>query len=246
MSKQTAVIERPEPQTAVEVRGPTVLEILQQAMAKGINVEQIKLLQEMHRESEANEARKAFYRALAEFKKVPINVTKDKKNLQYESRYTSIGNLVNTVNPIMAQFGLNATWRIDQSKQIEVTCILSHTLGHCESVPMSGPPDTSGKKNELQQIKSTVTYLKSATFQAVTGVIADDANLDDDGNAAVRKPDVITPEQVNTLAKLIKDVGADFDLFLRWAKVETLNDLPKRKFDPCVARLNEMKKEQES
>jgi hypothetical protein len=36
----------------------------------------------------------------------------------------------------------------------------------------------------LQQIKSTLTYLEGATFQAITGVVARSASMDDDGNGA--------------------------------------------------------------
>jgi len=47
---------------------------------------------------------------------------------------------------------------------------------------MSGPPDDSGKKNPLQQIKSTVTYLKISTLEAACGLASTDASADDDGN----------------------------------------------------------------
>ena len=67
---------------------------------------------------------------------------------------------------------------------------------------MSGPPDDSGKKNPLQQIKSTITYLEIATFEAVTGIAASDAG-DDDGNGTARKGMPI--EQYNEFAKRIQE-----------------------------------------
>jgi hypothetical protein len=82
---------------------------------------------------------------------------------------------------------LNARWDVEQGTSIKVTCILSHAMGHSERVSLSGPPDESGAKNKLQQIKSTLTYLKGATFEAVTGVATIPGNLDDDGNAAGKK-----------------------------------------------------------
>ncbi|KKL54902.1 hypothetical protein LCGC14_2260750, partial [marine sediment metagenome] len=162
----------------------TPMRMLQIAVEKGQDLEKIEKLMELERRWKADQAREAYYVALAEFKKQPIIVTKDKRNDQYGSMYTTIGNLVNTVNAAMAPFGLNARWTIDQAEAITVTCILSHTLGHSESVSMSGPPDESGSKNKLQQIKSTVTYLELSTFQAVTGVVSQDGNTDDDGNAS--------------------------------------------------------------
>lgn len=218
----------------------TPMQMLQIAVQQGQGLDQIRELMQLEREWKADKAREAFYTALAEFKKVPVKVVKDKDNRQYGSKYASIGSLVNTVNAAMAPFDLNARWTFEQTDRISVTCILSHTLGHSESVTLSGAPDASGSKNPLQQIKSTITYLEIATFQAVTGVVAiDGANADDDGNSAGEK--TLTPEQVNTIAGLIAETGADFDAFLKWAKSEALEDIPAKNFNNCIAMLNRKK-----
>ena len=44
--------------------------------------------------------------------------------------------------------------------------------------------DANNAKNPLQQVKSTMTYLKIATFEAVTGIASRAGNQDDDGNGA--------------------------------------------------------------
>ncbi len=105
-------------------------------------------------------------------------------NKQYGSWYTSLGNLVNTVNAALGEHGLSASWEIEQGELIAVTCVLEHLQGHSRRVRIEGPPDTSGSKNTLQQIRSTLTYLKGATFEAVTGIASRAGNLDDDGTAA--------------------------------------------------------------
>ena len=211
----------------------TPMHMLQVAVEQGHDLEKIEKLMELERRWKADQAREAYFVALAEFKKEQITVTKDKKNDQYNSMYTTIGNLVNTVNAAMAPFGLNARWSIDQSELITVTCILSHTLGHSEQVSMSGPPDESGSKNCLQQIKSTITYLESTTFQAVTGVVSRDT-LDDDGNAAV---DVISEKQLADLVALITEVNADRAAFLKYCKVSSLEMLPVSKYQTAVRAL---------
>ena len=162
----------------------TPMTMLAEAVHRGMDVATIKDLMQLQKEWEANEARKAYAVALAAFKENPPTVYKDKDNVQYGSKYASIGNLVNTVNVGLSAQGLSAHWDIDQSAGIKVTCILTHRAGHSEKVSMSGPADDSGKKNPLQQIKSTVTYLKIATFEAVAGIASADANQDDDGNGA--------------------------------------------------------------
>lgn len=157
--------------------------MLASAVARGMDPSVLKDLMDLQERHERNEARKAYADALAAFKANAPTVVKDKTNVQYDSRYAGIGNIVNTVNPELSKYGLSARWDIDQSNGIQVACILTHRAGHSERVSMKGPADDSGKKNPLQQIKSTVTYLKIATFEAVTGIAASDGG-DDDGNGA--------------------------------------------------------------
>lgn len=154
-------------------------------------VEQLDKLLDLQFRWEAEQARKAFHTAMAAFKESPLLITKDKENKQYSSMYTTLGNLVNTASEAMAPFGLSADWNIEQGeKVIKVTCTLSHAAGFSKSVTLESPPDTSGAKNSIQQIKSTVTYLRGATFEAVTGLASQESagiNPADDGNGAGRK-----------------------------------------------------------
>jgi hypothetical protein len=142
----------------------------------------------------AAEAKRAYVAAFSECKRTMPPVIKDMLNKQYGSDYSSLANLVNTVNRHIGGFGLHANWEIDQSEGIAVACVLTHLEGHSERVRIKGPVDTSGQKNPLQQIKSTLTYLEGATFQAITGVVARSASTDDDGNGAGKKAQADAPE----------------------------------------------------
>jgi hypothetical protein len=80
----------------------------------------------------------------------------------------------------MAKHGLSFDWDIHQTAgMITVDCIVTHKLGHSKKVTMSGAPDTSGKKNAIQQAASTITYLQRYTLLAATGMSTKDE--DDDG-----------------------------------------------------------------
>lgn len=81
---------------------------------------------------EKNEARKAYFLALADFKKEIICVKKDKDNKQYGSKYASEDSLMNTVNPILGKHGLSATFDFDQTNPevLKVACFLTHSGGH--------------------------------------------------------------------------------------------------------------------
>lgn len=214
----------------------TPMTMLQNARDQGADIEQMQQLMEMQFKWEANEARKAYMEAVAQFKAEPITITKDKINSQFSSGYTGIGNLVNTVNPILSKFGLQASWDIDQTNEIKVTCILSHSMGHSESRSMYAPSDSSGSKNPIQEIKSTITYLKIVTYEAVTGVASTDDPGDTDGNHPV---ETISEDQAADINALIDEVGADKNAFLKMLKVGKLSDLPASKYEGAVKRLQD-------
>jgi hypothetical protein len=156
--------------------------ILQMAVSQGADIEKLTALMGLQERWEANQARKAFAQAMSDFKAEPIIIARDKTNSQYLSKYASIGSLVNTVTPVLSKHGLSADWSIDQSNGIEVSCTMTHALGHSVTKSMKVPLDSSGAKNPIQQIKSSVTYARILTFECACGLASTEANLDDDGN----------------------------------------------------------------
>lgn len=200
-------------------------EMIRFALEKGADLSQLRELLSLQKDFEANEARKAFHKAVAEFKKNPPKITKDKQNAQYKSMYTTLGNLVNTVNPELSKHGLSASWEIKQNGQIEVTCVLTHSLGHSERTSASAPADVSGAKNVIQQIKSTITYLKAVTFESITGLASTDANYDDDGLAVGKE--VITEQEYSRLLDHINNEGLGEKQVCDYLKVADLKNLPK-------------------
>lgn len=201
------------------------------------NLEKMLALQEKY---DAMQAKKAFTAAMAKFKSTPLFITKDKYNSHFKSKYTSIGNLVNTALPRMGECGLSHKWVIEQPdpKMVKIDCIVTHSDGHSESVSMSAPPDTSGgsSKNPIQQIKSTVTYLKSATFESIMGLASTDANLDDDGNGAGVKS--ITSTQAEGIRNALKNTNSDEKTFLTWIGAGSIENIPAEKFILAITQIN--------
>lgn len=219
----------------------TPMEMLNSAITRGDSLDKLERLMDLNDRWEKAQAKKAFIEAKAAFKASAPVVTKDKTNNQYNSRYASIGSVVNAVNEALSKHGLDADWQFDQSNGIRVTCILTHVAGHSESVSLVGTPDTSGAKNPLQQIKSTLTYLKLATFEAVTGIATKEGNRDDDGNAS-GVASFISDEQVEELTALITETKTDIAKFLEIGKVESLSDITAANFSKAKALLLSKKK----
>jgi hypothetical protein len=190
--------------------------ILDMAIQQGAPLEQLDRYLKLQREQEAYEAKKAYFNAVAGFKQEPISIPKDKFNGHFKSRYTSIGMLLQTINPILGKHGLSLSFDTKQAdKLLTVRCVLSHRLGHSESVELSAPPDTTGgnSKNPIQQIKSTFTYLRSATAEAITGLSGTEASsVDDDGNSYPKQKKELTPDKKDWWARAINVYREDKSL----------------------------------
>lgn len=165
--------------------------IMLAALSKGVSPADLREMLALQREWRADEARNAFNKALAAFKAEPIYVAKT-KGVGYETKeggfvgykHAELADVVAAVGPALAKHGLSHRWDVKQSKDwITVTCILKHADGHSESVEMGGPPDNSGKKNQIQQIASTVSYLQRYTLKAITGVAEGGDDNDGAGGA---------------------------------------------------------------
>lgn len=162
----------------------TPMSVLLEAIQQNTNLERLEKLMDLAERWQAAQAKQAYVSAFAKFKRNMPDVVKDMLNKQYGSDYSSLANLVNTTNKVLGEYDLNASWKIDQTTGIKVTCVMTHAQGHSEEVSVVGAPDNSGQKNPLQQVKSALTYLEGATFQAITGVVARSASQDDDGNGS--------------------------------------------------------------
>lgn len=166
---------------------PTPDNLLAMAVQSGASMETLERFMALKERHEANEARKSYVAALAAFKAEPIEITKGKlvdfatRTGRTTYRHATLADVVDAVVPAMAKHGLSHAWTVrqDDGKNIAVSCVLTHALGHSESVTMQAVADDSGGKNAIQQVASTVTYLQRYTLQAITGVAAKD--MDDDG-----------------------------------------------------------------
>ncbi|MGJ3704602.1 ERF family protein [Variovorax sp. AFSI2.2] len=162
--------------------------IMMAAINSGATLEQFEKMMELQQRWEANEARKAFVQAMADFKAEPLEIFK-RKHVGYTTKdgdfvgykHAELSHIADVVVPAMARHGLSHRWDLQQTGgRIVVICTITHRLGHAESVSMDGSPDASGKKNSIQQVASTITYLQRYTLLAATGLATKD-DADDDG-----------------------------------------------------------------
>ncbi len=229
------------------IDGASPAAVVQMALSKDLDLDRVEKMLELQEKWEKREAEKAFTKAMTKFKENAPVITKDKENSQYRSHYTTIGNLVNTSLPKMSICGLSHKWEIDQDDNtIKVTCVITHEMGHKERTSFKAPPDTTGQKNAIQQIKSTITYLKSATFESAMGLASTDANCDDDGNGANPAPTYINAEQKGKILDMVAHTGANINGFLKFLKAESIENIPEKLFEHAIQALKAKEKKNDS
>ena len=154
-----------------------------------MEVGKLKELLDLQERWEAGQAKKAYVQAMAEFKGKPPEILKD-KTVEYQTskgttsyKHATLHNVTSCINKALSEHGLTAAWVTSQDNgSVKVTCKITHIMGHSEETCLSAPPDTSGSKNAIQAIGSTVTYLQRYTLLALTGLAT--ADQDDDGKAS--------------------------------------------------------------
>lgn len=173
----------------------TPLAIINNAVASGADVEKLAKLMDLQERWEANNARRAYVAAMAEFKKNAPTILKGqevdfttKAGSRTNYKYADLAHVCASVVAGLAEHGLSHNWITTQDGgRVRVTCAITHSDGHTEQgAALEAPHDSSGGKNEVQSLGSTVTYLQRYTLLAAVGLAAGGTDNDGRGAAAAK------------------------------------------------------------
>lgn len=198
------------PQQEVVSVTPTPADLVRYAMERSdVDLDRLERLMDMQLKWEANQARKAFTDAMAEFKKNPPTIYKD-KHVEFRTDkgvtaydHATIGNVVEKIVSALAEHGFSHRWVPNRSEggMISITCVITHRAGHSEETTLEAGLDQSGGKNNIQAMISTKSYLERHSLLAAVGLATRDTP-DDDGRGAERSNDVqaIVEKWLNNIA----------------------------------------------
>jgi hypothetical protein len=213
----------------------------------GVNMDKMMQLMGWRKEIVAEQKRAAFDEAMAAAK-AEIPVIKKNRRVGYDTKggdrteysHEDLGEIARTIDPILGRHGLSYRFRVasEINQPVKVTCIVSHRGGHFEETTLLAGRDDSGKKNAIQQVASTITYLQRYTLKAALGLAA----AHDDDGATSEAPDTISLEQTEQLLALADEVEADKEAFCRYFKVDGIAQLKTKDFDRAIAALNKKRK----
>lgn len=175
----------------MQAQPTTPMDLLRIVTERGASVEEISAFMDLMERQQKNEARQAFVLAMAAFKKTAPSIYKNEgasftaKGQQVEYDYATLGNVCEQIIAGLAEHGISHDWTLDQPSAagVHITCTLTHEKGHSKSTTVKLPLDTTGSKNAIQSIGSTITYGERYSLLAVCG-IAVKSQGDDDGHGA--------------------------------------------------------------
>lgn len=234
-----AVVKQEGNQELAKAEPATPATLLAMAVQQNADLTKLEKLMELKERWEANEARKAFVAAMAAFKVDPPDVYKTKTVSFNDTFYKHalLEDAAEKIGAALTKHGISFRWDCEQldGGVVRVTCVLTHVMGHSERVSLQAGLDQSGKKNNIQALGSTISYLERYTLFAATGLAA--KGQDDDGAG-----EYITEEQAADLLALITEVGANKEKFLAYLKVESLGRIPAKSYQSCVKLLEAKRK----
>lgn len=230
---------------------PTPLAIYQQALEKGISVEQLGKLLDLHERHEKNEAAKIFATAVSGFQAECPMVFKGRTVKTRVGgdmyKFASYDDIKRVTRTLEAKYGISTSFDIkeeaaQQSAKLVGTCrvrVGNYYEDHTFTMPIPKGLNT----NAAQDYGMALSYLKRYLYCAALDIVVTDE--DDDGQSCV---EFVTPDEIAVLNDLFQATDTNLAKFLDWAseasglKCETLDKVPQRLFVVALTMLRKKEK----
>lgn len=245
-ARKQAVAVRDERQEVAPpaAEAAAIVQMIERAvMNPAVDIDKMERLLLMQERVMERTAKAAFNSALAEMQpKLPVIdergaiITDAKKGPQ--STYAKWEDINDGIRPLLAEYGFALSFRVKRTDAIvAVTGVLSHRDGHSEETTIDLSVDSSGNKNGVQAVGSSISYGKRYAAISLLNITSRaPQDRDDDGQAA--DPNHwISEDDVADLVALMDDVGADRAKFLNFLKIDTLAHLPKKRLGDAIKAL---------
>jgi ERF superfamily len=141
------------------------------------------------------------------------------------------------ITPILAAHGFVLSFRPGMAGdgKITMTAILSHSQGHSEEATVTLPHDSSGSKNPVQAVGSSLSYGKRYSATSILNIRT--KGEDDDGKMA-GADDEITEADFEHLQHGIERTGSDIEKLCKYFKIDALKNMKRKDYPTAMEMLN--------
>lgn len=229
------------------VQTPSVLEIFA-ALAGNPNIDPLRIqqLMELQKWAEERDAQKQYIAAMNQLQNVLPKITKRGK-IEFESKrtgtsqstpYAKFEDVMTAIGPLLREHGFTVSFGTkplaEKGVGILIECTLHHMAGHSETNSMPLPLDTSGSKNSIQAVGSTLSYGKRYLLSAALNLITEGEDNDDAGL------DFIDERQTNNIIDLVSAAEMDAasqSKFMEYMKAKIISEIHKRDYAKAITAL---------
>lgn len=235
MSNQIQRIDAKETMPPVVSDSATLMAVISRAASdSSCDIEKMERLMAMHERMQASQAQVAFNAAMAEMQcELPSIAERGKGHGTV--KYATFEDINDVVKPIMQKHGFAVSFKVEHHQGgINVTGVLMHKAGHREETTMLLPSDTTGSKNAVQAVGSSVSYGKRYVMSALLNLTT--RGEDDDGLAAVPSAAVTSQQAAAINALLAQCSPKTVDWFT--GEYGNAESVPKARYDGLSAQLS--------
>lgn len=228
---------------ANQLRQPEENTSLMQVIARAASdpncdIDKMQRLLDMQERISKQQAKTAFAADFAQMQTEMPTITERGEivvNGQTRSKYAKFEDINEAIKPTMQKHGFAISFKVKtEGNSITVTGVLMHRMGHQEETSMILPSDTSGSKNSVQSLGSSISYGQRYTLKALLNI----SSKGEDTDGVV----LISEEQALTLHTLLTDTKSDQAKFLKYFKVASLDQLPATEYDNAYSLLEKKRK----
>lgn len=231
----TKAIARVEPQ---ELSDPLTSFLERAAKDPTIDVDKLERLLAMKEKVDAQERHRRFMDALARLQARLPQIGKSGHvviNGQLRSKYARLEDIDAAIRPLCTEEGFAFSF---DSKPVqggvEYSCEMTHRDGWSETKTITLPVDKGAGRNDVQAMGSTTSYARRYLLEMHLNLVKRD---EDDDGVGGRRP--ITPDQVDTLRRMMADTKTNEAKFLNWLAARTLEEVPAANYDRAIKALEE-------
>jgi hypothetical protein len=202
MSNQVQRLDAKETLPQVVSDSSAIMAVISRAASDPqCDIEKMERLMAMHERMQATNARSAFNAAMAEMQ-CDIPSIAERGTGHNKMTYATLEDIVDVTRPVLKQHGFAVSFKVEHHQGgVNVTGVLMHRDGHREETTILLPSDTSGNKNGVQAVGSTISYGKRYALCALLNIVT--RGEDDDGVSASPKARTVTPVQAAQLEALL-------------------------------------------